>query len=119
MSGRISPIDLASKDYQAAKRYAIQIYLEGIDVAYKVAQQSKEKYGLSDKEYLIVFESLLDKVLGPLKYAIQEYEHLPDDVKALFKTEEERDIEKRISELVSKRLSKIIEEAEKLGKTKQ
>ncbi|MEM0084387.1 MAG: hypothetical protein QW743_02645 [Candidatus Methanomethylicia archaeon] len=118
MSSRSTPIDLASKDYQAAKKYAIQVYLEGVDVAIKVAQQSKEKYGLSEKEYITILDSILDKTISPLKYLIQEYEHLPEDIKDLFRTEEERDIERRISELVSKRLSKIIEEAEKFGRQK-
>lgn len=112
---KYTPIDLASKDYQASKRYAMQIYLEGIDVAYKVAQQSKERYGLSPREYIVVLEKLLDKTISPLKYLIQEYEHLPEDIKNIFRTEEEREIEKKISELISKRLSKIIKEAEKLG----
>jgi 3-oxoacyl-[acyl-carrier-protein] synthase III len=119
VSGKTLPIDLASKDYQAAKRYAIQMYMEGVDIAYKVAQQSKEKYGLSEMEYMAVFEKLLDKAFSPLKYLLQEYEHLPEDIKAIFKTEEEREIDKRITELVSKRLSKIIEEAEKFGKSKE
>lgn len=116
MSSRSTPIDLASKDYQAAKKYAIQVYLESVDVAIKVAQQSKEKYGLSEREYITILDSILDKAISPLKYLIQEYEHLPEDIKDLFRTEEERNIERRISELVSKRLSKIIEEAEKFGR---
>lgn len=118
MSGKGTAIDLASKDYQAAKRYAIQIYLEGVDVAIKVAQQSKEKYGLSEKEYMMILDKTLDKAISPLKYVIQEYDHLPEDIKNLFRTEEEKEIEKKISELVSKRLSKIIEEAEKFGRQK-
>ncbi len=118
MSKRISPIDIASKDYNASKSYAIYLYVEGIGIALEAAKKAKEKYSLSEHEYFTVFEKLLDKVLGPLKYVLQEFEYLPEDVKNLFRTAEERKIEEELSRLVSERIAKMIEEAERLGKEK-
>ena len=116
MSKKTTPIDPASKDYKASKRYAMQIYLDGIELAYETALKAKEKYKLTEHEYIILFEKLLEKTLGPLKYLLQEFEYLPEDVKNIFRTEEEKELEKKISELVSKRIEKMIKEAEKLGR---
>ncbi len=115
MTKRSIPIDVASKDYNASKRYAIYLYVEGIGIALEVAKKAKEKYGLNEHEYLLIFEKLLDKVLGPLKYVMQEFEYLPEDVKNLFRTTEEIELEEKIARLVSERIEKMIEEAEKLG----
>jgi len=114
----MSPIDVASKDYNASKSYAIYLYVEGIGIAIESAKRAKEKYNLDEHEYLIVFEKLLDKVLGPLKYVLQEFEYLPEDVKNLFRTAEERELEEKLSKLVSERIAKMIEEAERLGGSK-
>jgi len=113
----MNPIDLASKDYQAAKKYAAKLYSDGIELAYEIAKEMQKRYKLTDREYTIILEKLIDKTLSPLKYIIQEFEYLPEDIKNIFKTEEERKIDKKISELVTERISKMIEEAEKLGRT--
>jgi len=111
-----TPIDVASKDYNASKRYAVHIYVESIGVAIEAAKKAKEKFNLDEHEYVIVFEKLLDKVLGPLKYLLQEFDYLPEDAKNLFRTTEEKELEKKIAKLVSERITKMIEEAERLGR---
>ncbi|GEM_PF-895053 len=117
LTRRLTPIDVASKDYNASKRYAIHLYVESIGIALEAAKRAREKYHLSEHEYKVVFEKLLEKVLGPLKYLIHEFEYLPEDVKNLFRNAEEKELEEKIAKLVSKRIEKIIKEAEKFGET--